>query len=144
MTQVGSIHVDNVTYSVQPLEETNDNDLTNTSTNGISFPSVPNIEGLYDINNQPIYQITFNFNPPGVHSLSSVIVNAESNVIQFSITFFTVSNPYEPYRNSHGDVLSYKSTTNSNSQASIVNFPSEVPSPLSAIRIAILSTTDDE
>jgi hypothetical protein len=144
MAQVGGVYVSSVTYSVQPVQGINDVDLTNTTSNGVTFPS--SITGLFDQNNQPIYNITLTFNPAGVNSLSSIIVNAESNVEQFSVEFFGLSNPNQlmTYPTGVGNIpVSYNSTI-INSQPSIVNFPADEPSDLSGILITILSTINNE
>ena len=39
MAQVGSVYVSSVTYSVQPVQGTNNADLTSTTGNGVSFPN---------------------------------------------------------------------------------------------------------
>ena len=83
------------------------------------------------------------FNPSGVNSLSSIIANNDSNVEQFSVEFFGLSNPNEliTSQTDLGDIpVSYNSTF-TNSQASLTNFPENTPSDLSGIRITILSTT---
>jgi hypothetical protein len=145
MAQVGSVYVSSVTYSVQPVQGTNNADLTSTTGNGIGFPQPIGTTGLFNQANQPIYSIIFTFNPSGVNSLSSVIANANSNVDKFSVEFFGLSNPNEliTYPTGNNDIpVSYNSTLN-NSQASLTNFPSDAPSDLSGIRIIILSTTDN-
>ncbi|CAF1010447.1 unnamed protein product, partial [Rotaria sordida] len=146
MAQVGSVYVSSVTSSIEPLggRITNNVDLTNSETvNGVTFPSVPDTSGLFDKNNKPLYEITFTFNPAGVDSLSSIIVNKETNVNQFVVEFFTPSNLNQPFTISPNTPLSYTSTI-IDSRASIMNFLSDVPSPLSGIRISILSTTNNQ
>jgi hypothetical protein len=146
MAQVGTVYVSSVTYSVQPLPGTNNTDLTSITGNGVSFPQAPGTTGLFDQYNQPIYNIIFTFNPAGVNSLSSIIVNEESNVEQFSVEFFGLSNPNQliTYSTYLGAIpVSYNSTI-INSQPSIVSFPEDAPSDLSGIQITILSTTDNE
>jgi len=146
MAQVGTIYVSSVTYSVKPVQGTNDNDLTNPSGNGVDFPQPQGTTGLFDQNNQPLYTIDITFNPAGVKSLSSIVVNEKTNVNEFSVEFFGLSNstqlitnPYAP-----GNVpVSYTSTV-INNQASIVNFPQNTPSDLSGIRITILSTPNNQ
>ncbi len=144
MAQVGGVYVSSVTYSVQPVQGTNDVDLTNTSGNGVSFPQPVGTTGLFDDQtNQPIYSIVFTFNPSGVNSLSSIIANNDSNVQKFSVEFYGLSNPSEliTYPTDASDIpVSYNSTF-INSQASLTNFPEDTPSNLSGIRITILSTT---
>ncbi len=144
MAQVGTIYVSSVTYSVPPIQGTNDVDLTNTTSKGITFPS--STTGLFDQNNQPIYNVNLTFNSAGVNSLSSIIVNENSNVEQFSVEFFGLSNPNQliTYPTGVGNIpISYNSTI-INSQPSIVNFPTDAPSDLSGILITILSTINNE
>jgi hypothetical protein len=146
MAQVGTVYVSSVIYSVQPVQATNNADLTNPNSNGVTLKSVPNTIGLFDSNNQPIYTIDLNFNPAGVNSLSSVVANTGSNVNEFSVEFYGLSNPNQliPNPNVPDNVpLSYESTY-ANSQASITTFPSIGPSDLNGIRITILSTTDNQ
>ncbi len=144
MAQVGGVYVSSVTYSVQPVQGTNNVDLTNPTGNGIDFPQPVGTTGLFDDQtNQPIYSIVFTFNPSGVNSLSSIIANNDSNVQKFSVEFFSLSNPNEliTYPTDAGAIpVSYNSTF-TNSQASLTNFPEETPSNLSGILITILSTT---
>ncbi len=144
MAQVGGVYVSSVTYSVQPVQGTNNVDLTSTTGNGVTFPQPVGTTGLFDNQtNQPIYSIVFTFNPSGVNSLSSIIANNDSNVEQFSVEFFSLSNPNEliTYPTDAGAIpVSYNSTF-TNSQATLTNFPEETPSNLSGIRITILSTT---
>jgi hypothetical protein len=144
MAQVGGVYVSSVTYSVQPVQGTNNVDLTNTTGNGVNFPQPVGSTGLFDDQtNQPIYTIVFTFNPSGVNSLSSIIANANSNVQKFSVEFFSLSNPNAliTYPTDAGDIpVSYNSTF-TNSQASLTNFPEDTPSNLSGILITILSTT---
>ena len=143
MARVGHVYVSFVKYSVQPFPQTNDVDLTSDTGNGISFPSVPNKTGVLDENKKPLYQITFTFNPAGVHSLSSIIVNQQSNVNKFVVEFFVPSKPKQPFTSASNIPLSYNSTI-INSQACIAHFPAQVPSPLSGIRISVLSTRDNQ
>ncbi len=146
MAQVGSVYVSSVIYSIQPLQGTNDADLTNTASNGVTFPQPLGTTGLFYQNNQPIYSLTLTFNPAGVNSLSSIVVNDASNVEQFSVEFFGLSNPNQliTYSTYLGAIpVSYNSTI-INSQPSIVNFPADAPSDLSGILITILSTINNE
>jgi hypothetical protein len=146
MAQVGTVYVSSVTYSVQPVQGTSNADLTNLTSNGVTFQSVPSANGLFDSNGQPLYTIDLIFNPAGVNSLSSVFANVESNVNQFSIEFFGLSNLNQLMTSPSGAgtvPVSYNSIY-TNSQASIVTFPDNAPSDLSGIRISILSTTDNE
>jgi hypothetical protein len=146
MAEVGSVYVPSVTYSVQPLPGTNDADLTSPTSNGVTFQSVPDTTGLFDSNNQPLYTITLTFNSAGVNSLSSVITNTGSNVNEFSVQFFSLSNPNEVITapSTTGDVPVSYTSTYTNSQASLTDLPSDAPSDLSGIRITILSTTDNQ
>jgi hypothetical protein len=146
MAQVGSVYVSSVTYSIQPLQGTNDADLTNTASNGVTFPQPPGTTGLFYQNNQPIYNVILTFNPAGVNSLSSIIVNENSNVKQFTVEFYGLSNPNQliTYSTYLGAIpVSYNSTI-INSQPSIVNFPAGAPSDLSGILITILSTINNQ
>ncbi len=146
MAQLGTVLVSSVIYSVPPVEGTNNADLTNPTSNGVTFPSVTSTNGLFDTNGQPLYTIDLIFNPAGVNSLSSVFANVESNVNQFSIEFFGLSNLNQLMTSPSGAgtvPVSYNSIY-TNSQASIVTFPDNAPSDLSGIRISILSTTDNE
>ena len=136
MAVVGGPYVSSVAYTVSPSSG-NNVDLTSTTGNGITFPSVPKTTGLLDQNNQPVYKVTIIFNPAGADSLGSVIVNPGTNVNKFSIQFVVPNQP--PDTNPL-----YLNSTIINSQPSIVSFPSQVPSPLSAIRIGVLSTTDNQ
>ena len=145
MAQVGTVYVQSVTYSVQPVQGTNNADLTNPNSNGVTLQSVSNTNGLFDSNGQPLYTIDLAFNPAGVISLSSVVANVGSNVNEFTVEFYGLSNPNQLVTTptSQGNVpVSYESTY-TNSQASITTFPSSAPSDLSGIRITILSTIDN-
>ena len=146
MAQFGRVYVSSVDYSQTPTEGTND-DLTSTTGNGVSFSPVEGTSGLTDANNNPLYTITLTFNTPGVYSLSSITVNPESNVKEFSVEFFTPSNGNQPVTVStqSGNIpLSYNSKI-SNSQVLIDNFPEEeVPTPLSGIRISVLATLGNQ
>ncbi len=146
MAEIGSVYVSSVAYSVQPVKGTNNADLTNASANGITFQSVPNTNGLFDTNDQPLYTIDFTFNPAGVNSLSSVVANAGSNVNKFSVEFYGLTNPNQliTYPSGSGvGPISYTSTY-TNSQASLTTFPNNAPSDLSGIRISILSTSNNQ
>ena len=147
MAVVGGPFVSSVSYSVQPVPETNNVDLTSTTGNGVTFPSVPNTSGLVDKNNIPLYNVTMNFYPPGADSLASVgIINTQTNVKKFSIRFFVPSYPNQPFTSSPEDAnnpLYYESTI-IQSTPTINNFPPQVPSPLSGILITILSTNDNK
>jgi hypothetical protein len=145
MAQVGGVQVSSANYSLPLVSETNLTDLTSTTGNGISFQPVSNITGLFDHNNKPLYYIGLTFNPAGVDSLSSIIVNSGSNVKQFSVEFFNLSNPTVPITNStpSGVIPLSLNSTVIKSQPSVVDFPSDLPS-LSGIRISILSTTDNQ
>jgi hypothetical protein len=146
MAQVGGVYVSSVTYSVPLLPGINEVGLTSNTGNGVTFQSPPDTTGLFDDNNQPIYNITLTFNPSGVNSLSSIIVNGNSNVDKFSVEFFGLSNPNQliTYSSDLGSLpVSYNSTF-INSQALLVDFPQNAPSELSGILINILSTTDNQ
>lgn len=146
MAVVGGQYVSSVTYSVQPVDGTNNDDLTSTSGNGISFTPVSGATGLFDSNNQPLYQITITFNRAGVDSLGSITVNPTSNVNRFAVQFFTQANPNQPVTLAPelADKPVELTSTIINSRPSIVDFPSQLPSPISAIRILILSTVNNE
>ena len=147
MAVVGGQYVSSVNYpSAQPVAGTNSDDLTTTTGNGITFAPVPGTTGLVDEKNAPLYHVTIKFNEPGVDSLGSITVNPASNVDKFAVQFFVASNPNQPVTASpeSGDKpLSFSSTV-IGSRASIVDLPSQLPSPLSAIRIVVLSTKDNE
>jgi len=146
MAQVGTIYVSTVTYSVQPLQGTNNVDLTSsTTTNGVTFPQPSGTTGLRDQNNQPLYTITLTFNPAGVISFTSISIDKNSNVNSFSVEFYGLSNPNQLIRNPSGSgnsPVSYTSTV-VNDQPVINNFPSDAPTDLIGVRITILSTTDN-
>lgn len=145
MAVVGGQYVSSVNYpSAQPVPQTNNDDLTSPTGNGITFATVPGTTGLVDDKNEPLYQVTIQFNEPGVDSLGSITVNPASNVDKFAVQFFVASNPNQPVTTAPelgGQPLSFSSTV-IGSRASIVDLPSQVPSPLSAIRIVVLSTND--
>lgn len=141
MAVVGGQYVSSVTYSVQPVDGTNNDDLTSTTSNGITFTPVSGVTGLFDGNNQPLYQITITFHQAGVDSLGSITVNPTSNVNRFAVQFFTQSNPNQPV--TLADKPVELTSTIINSRPAIVDFPSQLPSPISAIRIIILSTSDN-
>ncbi len=146
MAQVGGVYVSSVTYSVPLLPGINEADLTSPTGNGVTFQSPPDTTGLFDKNNQPIYNIVLTFNPAGVSSLSIVIANEETNVNKFSVEFFGLSNPNQliTYSTESGTIpVSYNSTF-TNLQPSFVDFPQDAPSDLSGILISILSTTDNQ
>jgi hypothetical protein len=146
MAQVGGVYVSSVTYSVPLLQGINEADLTSNNGNGVTFQSTAGTTGLFDENNQPIYNIILTFNPAGVNSLSSIIVNGNSNVDKFSVEFFGLSRPNQliTYSSDLGSLpVSYNSTF-INSQALLVDFPQDAPSELSGILINILSTTDNQ
>jgi hypothetical protein len=145
MAQIGTVFVSSVTYSVSPVPGTDSTDLTNPNGNGIDFPQPQGTTGLFDQNNKPLYTIDVTFNPSGVNSLSSITVNKNTNVQEFSVEFFELSNPTQLVTNPNqpGVPVSYTSSL-VNDIASIVNFPKDTPSDLSGIRITILSTTNIE
>ena len=133
-------------YSVQPVSGTNNADLTNPNSNGVTFQSLPNTNGLFGTNSQPLYTIDLTFNPAGVNSLSSVVANVGTNVDKFSVEFFDLLNPTQlfTYSTQPGALPVSYTSTNTNSQASLVNFPDNAPSDLAGIRISILSTKNNQ
>ncbi len=142
MANVDGVYVSSVKFSPPLVPGSSDADLTSPTSNGVTFQS--SSTGLFDQYNQPVYTIILTFNPSGVNSLSSVIVNQDSNVKQFSVEFFGLSNPSQLLTVPFGTIpVSYNSTV-TNSQASIISFPVDAPSELSGIRISILSTVNDE
>ena len=144
MATVGGQYVSSVTYSASTADGTDNDDLTSTSGNGITFTPVSGTSGLFDQNNKPLYQITITFNPAGVDSFGSITVNAPSNVDKFAVQFFTQSNPNQPVTLAPelgGQPVEVISTT-INSRPSIVDLPSQLPTPIGGIRIIILSTFD--
>lgn len=146
MATVGGQYVSSVAYSVQPVDGTNPDALTSTAGEGIHFPSLSSTTGVLDNNNKPTYQITLTFNRPGVDSLGSITVNPNSNVDKFAVQFFVPSNPNQPVPLAPelaDQPLSVVSTTSA-SGTSIVNLPAQLPSPISGIRILILSTKDNQ
>ncbi len=142
MANVGGVYVSSVQFSPPLVPESNDADLTSPTSNGITFQS--SSTGLFDQYNQPLYTIILTFNPSGVNSLSSVIANGASNVKQFSVEFFGLSNPSQ-LLTVPSDIIpvSYNSTF-INSQLLIASLPPDAPSELSGIRISILSTVNDQ
>lgn len=145
MAQVGGVYVSSVTYSVRPVMGTNNADLTDTTSNGVSFPSQPSSPGLFTDDNKPIYTILLTFPSQGVSSFSVIKVNPNSNVKVFTVEFFDASNPTQPVTSSPqfpNQPLSLTSTI-VDSQASLVDFPSNLPSSVVAIRISIIGTTDN-
>ena len=147
MAAIGGQYVSSVNYpSAQPVAGTNTDDLTSITGNGITFAPAPGTTGLVDDKNEPLYQVTIKFNEPGVDSLGSITVNPASNVDKFAVQFFVASNPNQPVTvaTKLGDKpLSFSSTV-VGSRATIADLPSQLPSPLSAIRIVVLSTKDNE
>lgn len=147
MAVVGGQYVSSVNYpSAQPVAGTNSDELTNTAGNGITFTAVPGTTGLVDDKKEPLYQITIKFNEPGVDSLGSITVTAASNVVKFGVLIFAATNPDQPVTAAPelgGKPLLFSSTV-IGSQATIGDLPSQVPSPVSAIRIVVLETKDNE
>lgn len=141
MAQVGDIYVTHVAYSKDVLQPVSEGDLTSTSGSGISFPDVDEITSFVDSNNHALYYVDISFNAAGVDSLSSIIVNKQSNVDKFRVEFFVPSNPNELVTAKPNLPLSYDSTIIDHHPA-IVKFFDDVPSPLSGIRISFLSTVD--
>ena len=74
MAVIGGQYVSAVTYSVAPVAGTDDNDLTSTTGNGVTFPAVPGTSGLF-ADDKPLYTVTLTFNPAGVDSLGSIALN---------------------------------------------------------------------
>jgi hypothetical protein len=146
MAQIGGVFVASDTYSVEPVSGTNKPDLTNPTSNGITFPAVPGTNGIFDQNNNPVYNITLIFNPSGANSISSIVVNPDSNVNEFGVEFFVSSIPNQSSTTTpqSTNVPTFFTSTMVNSQPSLVNFPSDLLSPLSGIRITILSTTNNQ
>ncbi len=142
MANVGGVYVSSVTFSPSLVPGSSDADLTSPTSNGVTFQS--SSTGLFDQNNQPVYTIILTFNPAGVNSISIVAANLESNVKQFSVEFFGLSNPSQLLKVPFGTIpVSYNSTV-TNAQVPLVDLPEDAPSELSAIRISILSTINDE
>ena len=146
MALVGGVYVSSLVYSVQPVLGTNNVDLTSTNGNGVTFPSVSGTTGLFDQNNRPLYNVTLTFNPAGVDSLGSIIVSPGTNVDKFAVRFYVPSYPDQPFTFAPEffDIPLYYNSTIQNSRPSITRFPVQVPSPLSGIRISVLSTTDNQ
>lgn len=142
MAVVGGQYVSSVIYSASPVDGTNDDHLTDTASDGISFPPVTGVDNLFDETKPARYQITIIFNPAGVDSLGSITSSPISNVNRFAVLFYTQSNPTQPV--TIGDKQVELISTIINSRPAIVDFPSQLPSPLYAIRIIILSTEDDQ
>jgi hypothetical protein len=145
MATVGGQYVSTVSYTIAPVTSTNNADLTNDTSSGITFPQ--DVSGVLDSNNQPLYVIVINFNSPGVDSLGSVSVKSKpgSNVNQFALEFFVQSAPNQPYTFSpdFANQPLYINSTVSDSTPSINSFPeNQMPSPISGIRFIVLSTTD--
>ena len=140
MAIVGGPFVQSVSYSSLPTSGT-DVDLTSATGNGVSFSPVNGFTGVLDNNNQPLYTITLTFNPAGADSLASLILYSTSNVKTFSVEFFTRSSPNQPFTLTPGGLPLTLTSSPSSSGPSILYFPPQVPSPISAIQINILSTT---
>lgn len=143
MAKVGGPYVSLVSYTVNPVSGTSKTDLTSEEGNGVTFPLIPNTVGVLDENKNSLYQITITFNREGVDSLSSIVINKESNVNEFSVEFFNTPDTSKPFTISPNTPLVYKSTLNNN-EISITNFRQDVPSPLFAVRINILSTAGNQ
>jgi hypothetical protein len=144
MANVGGIYVSSVQFTPPLVPGSSDYDLTSATSNGVTFQSSSAATGLFDQYNQPLYTITMTFNPAGVNSISSVVANQDSNVKQFSVEFFGLSNPNQLLTVPAGTIpVSYNSTV-TNSQVLLVALPEDAPSEISGIRISILSTVNDE
>ena len=146
MAAVGGVYVSSLVYSVQPVPGTNDVDLTSTTGSGVTFPSVPGTTGVFDQSNRPLYNVTLTFNPAGVDSLAIITLSLGTNVDKFAVRFYVPSYPDQPFTFApeFADIPLYYNSTIQNSQASITRFPQQVPSPISGIRISVLSTTDNQ
>jgi hypothetical protein len=147
MATVGGQYVSGVSYgTLNPVTGTSNTDLTNPTSNGITFPQQPAISGLVDQNNQPLYTIDIKFNAPGVNSLGSVAVKptTDSNVKSFAVEFFVESAPNQPVTlSSFTDKPLVYNSVPTTGQPVIDTFPSsQVPSPLIGIRFIVLSTSD--
>jgi hypothetical protein len=142
MAEVGGAYVQSVTYSVSPVAGTKDSDLTDKNGNGVTLEQVPNTEGVLNERNEPIYTITVRFNEPGVDSVGSIALDDKTNVDKFAIQFIE-SGSNEPVTVAPNQPL-YINSIIQNSVATISDFPSQVPAPLSAIRIVVLSTKDNK
>lgn len=145
MAIVGRQYVKAVQYSTQPITGTRNTDLTNATSQGISFPDDLSFVGLRDPDDAPLYNTTIFFNEPGVDSLGSFSVNSPSNVAQVALQFYEASQPNKlvPLRSDRPD-----------QPLTVVSDPSRLPpritdglpqlnSPLIAIRVIILTTTDN-
>ena len=151
MAKYDGVYVLSVIYPrEQPAVGTSNVDLINPTSNGINFPSVSTTNPILDEMTKPRYTMIVVFNPAGVNSLSSIIINNnDSNVQQFSVEFYVESplNPTYPYISTlnNNNVLSLTSTMKTSEEAAkLVNFPQDqIPSPLTGIRISVLSTTDN-
>ena len=143
MARVGGVLVSSVTFNGELLVGTDIADLTSPSSNGVSFEQIPDTTGVLDNNNNPLYTITIKFNPAGVDSLSNIMVNPKSNVDKFLVEFYVPSKPDDLYTSGSNIPLSYQSTL-TDAQEPIVKFSADVPSPLSGVRISILSTNNNQ
>lgn len=143
MARVGGVLVSSVTFNGELLAGTDIADLTSPSSNGVSFEQIPDTTGVLDNNNNPLYTITIKFNPAGVDSLSNIMVNPKSNVDKFLVEFYVPSKPDDLYTSASNIPLSYQSTL-TDAQEPIVKFSADVPSPLSGVRISILSTNNNQ
>jgi hypothetical protein len=142
MAQSEGVYVSNVSPSVTLLPKSGSLDYT-TSGNGFSFQNAPDTTGLFDNDRRPLYYIDIVFNPAGADSLSSIMVNNESNVNEFRVEFFVQPGKNQLFTIAPYVSLSYNSTM-SNAGPSIADFLDDVPSPLTGVRISILSTRDDQ
>ncbi|CAM4880153.1 unnamed protein product [Rotaria socialis] len=142
MAQPEGVYVSYVNHSGTLLPESGSLDYT-TSGTGFSFQNQPNTIGLFDNDHRPLYYIDIVFNPAGADSLSSIMVNNESNVNGFRVEFFVQPGKNQLFTIAPYVSLSYNSTM-SNAGPSISNFLDDVPSPLTGVRISILSTRDDQ
>lgn len=142
MAEVGGAYVQSVTYSVSPVAGTKDSDLTDKNGNGVSFEPVSNVEGVLDERKEPIYVITIRFYESGVDSIGSIALGSKTNVDKFAVQFIQ-SGSNEPVTVAPNQPL-YINSIVKDSVVTIPDFPPQVPSPLIAIRIVVLSTKDDK
>jgi hypothetical protein len=146
MADVGGVYVSSVKFSPPLVPGSSNADLTSPTSNGVTFQSSSAATGLFDQNNQPAYTIILTFNPAGVNSISSVAANQDSNVKQFSVEFFGLSNQSQLLTVPSGSgviPVSYNSTV-TNLPAPLVALPEDAPSELSGLRISILSTVNNQ
>jgi hypothetical protein len=142
MAEVGGAYVQSVTYSVSPVAGTKDSDLTDKNSNGVTLEQAPNADGVLNEGKEPIYTITLRFNEPGVDSVGSIALGEKTNVDKFAVQFIEAGSN-QPVTVAPNQPL-YINSNIQNSVATISDFPSQVPTPLSAVRIVVLSTKDNK